>query len=285
MIKKHLVTYLFIVGCLTIICSLVYIFNQNESKAIGPNSLGFIKPPYNKYQLSWSDEFNKKTLDDNKWITIPRLPHYWRMNMSDDSRLYRFHNGYLRLYCMKNDWNPDDTCKVLTGGISTKGKFEIGYGKIEARIRLSNAMGCWPAFWLSSFSYGMDDPRRAEIDVFEYYNHDKFVHQAAHNHYIDYQKKQSKDIYSQTYNIDVRKWNIYGVEIQPDQLIFLINGRPTFVYNKINNDLIVGQYPYGQTKCVIRLSMQWSNPWLDKLRKVEELPAYMDIDWVRVYTQ
>lgn len=278
--KKNII-FSFIFLCLLL--TVFLIVNQFNNANAASAELKTAISPQPRYRLIWSDEFDGKSLDTSKWIKIPRLPHLWRMNMSPDERLYQFKDGYIRLLAMKNTWMPNDTAKVVTGGISTKGKFEVGYGKVEARIRLSDAMGCWPAFWLASFSYGMDDPRRAEIDLFERYNHDNFIHQAAHNHYIDSQKKQSKDVYSSTYKVNVNKWNVYGVEILPNKLVFSVNGKKTFVYDKIEDQNVVGQFPYGLTKCVIRLSMQWANPWLDKVRRIEELPAYMDVDWVRVY--
>ncbi len=240
-------------------------------------------PEQQIYRLLWQDDFNGKKLDESRWSKINRMPPAWACHMSKDDRLYRVKKGYLRLYCMRNTWLPNDTAPVLTGGIDTMNKFEMGYGKVEVRARMTGAMGCWPAIWVSRTSRpGMSAEDYAEVDLLERYNHDNKIHHTVHTHYIDTQKKQKREECTKEINIDVSKWNVYAVEILPQRIVFSVNGQTTFVYNKINNPLLRGHWPFGRTKCRILIDMQWGNPWL-RDRRPQELPCWMDIDWVRVY--
>ena len=53
--------------------------------------------------------------------------------------------------------------------ISTKGKKEFQYGKIEIRAKLPLGKGLWPAFWmLGSNIDSVGWPKSGEIDILEY---------------------------------------------------------------------------------------------------------------------
>lgn len=239
--------------------------------------------PSAQYILDWEDDFKGNTLDTTKWSRVERhtaIP--WRSYMTTDDRLYRHRNGYLRLYCIRNNGViKNDTARVLTGGIWTRDKRAIGFGKVEVRARMTSAMGLWPAIWLTSHELGEDNPKHAEIDLLEHYNHDKHIFSTFHN-YHTLHKQQEKSEYSFQHNVNVGRWNTYCVEILPDRLIMSVNDNIVAQYPKLRESRALGQFPYGTPSFLI-IDMQWaSNPWLKDLRP-EELPAWMDIDWVKVY--
>ena len=236
------------------------------------------------YRLIWEDDFNGNQIDESKWSKCNRMAPAWACHMSKDDRLFRVKKGFIRLYCMRNTWLPNDTAPVLTGGIDSKGKFEMGYGKLEVRARMKGAMGCWPAIWLVRTTTPQSDPYDyAELDLVERYNHDNKVNHSVHTHYIDTQKKQKREEHIRGVDVNVGRWNIYAVEILPERIVFSVNGTTTFVYNKVNIPGIRGHWPFGRTKCRIIMDMQWGNRWL-KDRRPQELPAYLDIDWVKAYS-
>lgn len=232
------------------------------------------------YKLVWEDNFNGRVLDTTHWERIKRLSPDWSKYMSTHDRLYRLRKGYLRLYCMKNDFDRTDTASVVTGGIQTKDHYHFkGWGKMEVRARMHSAQGCWPAIWITSVLYQVD-PRWAEIDIMEHYDYRNEVVQTAHNTYASVQNKQKESEHSYHPKVDPRQWNIYGVEILPTELRFTLNGKVTYVYKKINDPKVKYQYPYG-TESYLRIDMQWANKWLK--HDAGTLPAWMDIDWVRYY--
>lgn len=60
-------------------------------------------------------------------------------------------------------------CQYTSARLTTLGKREVGFGRVEARVRLPRGAGLWPAFW----SMGTDLPqvgwpRAGEIDVMEW---------------------------------------------------------------------------------------------------------------------
>ena len=234
------------------------------------------------YRLVWEDQFNGSKLDTTHWERIDRNIPAWRRYMTTHDKLYRQRGGYLRLYSKRNkNIDPTDTATVLTGGIQTQNHFHFsGYGKMEVRARIHGAQGCWPAIWITSVKY-QNDPDWAEIDIMEHYNHDNIVVQTAHNNYSTIQNRQTEKERSFRPSVKAEDWNIYGVEILPDRLIFSVNGKETYTYHKINDPKVKHQFPYG-VESYLRIDMQWNNPWLKP--DINDLPAWMDIDWVRYYT-
>ncbi|MCI6671747.1 MAG: glycoside hydrolase family 16 protein [Prevotella sp.] len=277
-IKKRIFTLSCIVMLGTGILLAVHLFSTQSEKK---EKLEVLLTKYKKersYSLMWKEDFKKVSLNPNIWQKIKRKATAWACHMSDDTSLYQLKNGYLRLYCKRNT-NKNDTARVITGGITTEHKQGITYGKVEVKARLKGAMGCWPAIWLVNNGYGLNDPRWAEIDIIERYNHDQKVVMTAHNYYGTMLKKESEQERNVTINVKPEDWNIYAVEVLPNCLIFSVNNVPVKIYERKEN--IVGQFPY-EDKKYLRIDMQWGNPWLKDLRE-HELPAFMDIDWVKFY--
>lgn len=101
------------------------------------------------WELVWHDEFNGHALSD-EWTRIPRFPNpsEWNKYMSTDDRLFRVSQGRLTLYGLTNDYLPQDTAHLLTGGVYTRGKRLFQRGRIDIRLRMDDASGAWPAAWL-----------------------------------------------------------------------------------------------------------------------------------------
>jgi len=239
------------------------------------------------YELSWHDEFNGKVLNDSIWSKIKRDPGTRSFcNLTSDDRMYKMGKGRLRLYARHNkDILPNDTARFLTGGISSKEKKTFGYGKIEVRVRLHGAIGTWPAIWtlpVNAHDRNFERRHYAEIDLLEYVDRNNFVYQTAHNAYTLADKKNWHNPPHQNLSrIEIGKYNTYSVEILPDMLIFGVNGLETFRYPRVED--IKDQYHYG-IESYIMMDMQTYPPkfWGSGI-KPETFPAYMDIDWIRVY--
>lgn len=139
-----------------------------------------------KYKLVWKDNFKGNTYDNNSWSKISRGKPDWCKKMSDDDRLYDVKDGLLILRGCVNDGSyqyegKTDTARYVTGGLFTKGKRFIGYGKVEVRARLGCAQGAWPAIWMLPEKGGWPD--NGEIDIMEHLNHDSIAYQTVHSYY------------------------------------------------------------------------------------------------------
>lgn len=236
-----------------------------------------------KYKLIWKEDFQSSSCIGKDWSKIPRGGSDWNRHMSDDSRLYDVQGGKLILRGKANDGSfafrgKADTAQFVTGGLYTKGKRHIEYGKVEIRAKLGCAQGAWPAFWMLPEKGGWPDG--GEIDIMEHLNHDSIAYQTVHSHYTYILKEDRNPPHGSTGRILPNRFNIYSVEILPDSLVFSINKRKTFSYPRINTDKL-GQYPFGLPFYLL-IDMQLGGNWVGKVQK-EELPVEMEIDWVKMY--
>ena len=67
-----------------------------------------------------------------------------------------------------NDWRTSrDSIKYTSSCITTQGKFNFLYGRLEVRARIPVTGGAWPAIW--TLGEGIEWPSCGEIDIMEYY--------------------------------------------------------------------------------------------------------------------
>ncbi|MEL5894810.1 glycoside hydrolase family 16 protein [Bacteroides sp. GD17] len=133
-----------------------------------------------EWKLVWSDEFNQEgRLDDATW----NYENGYARNEED--QWYQPDNasckgGSLIIEARKEhrknplyeagsrDWRKKrEFVEYSSSSVTTAGKFEFLYGRLEVRARIPVAGGAWPAIWL--LGRGLPWPSCGEIDVMEYY--------------------------------------------------------------------------------------------------------------------
>ena len=230
-----------------------------------------------KWKLIWKDEFNKNIIDTSKWHHPKRSHPDWCQYQSTDPRCTYVKDGKLYLRGIVNDDKTKDPAPYLTGGLISEGKFAFQHGKIEIRAKLECAQGAWPALWL--VGEGMSWPDGGEIDIMEHLNHDTIFYQTVHSPYT--LKGNTKNPpQGGIAPLDTSLYNIFSVEIYPEQIVFLINDQVTFTYPKLASGP-KEQWPF-DNKFYIILSQQLEGNWVGKANP-SELPVQMIIDYVRVY--
>ena len=231
------------------------------------------------WELVWHDEFDGRTLSD-AWTRIPRFPNppEWNKFMSKHDRLYKVKGGVLTLYGLVNDFLPEDTAHVLTGGVYSQGKVYFQRGRIDIRLKMDDASGAWPAAWLLPDGQW---PFGGEIDIMERLNDDDYAHQTIHSTVTEYDKEKRKtQDWHATAPIKKGDWNVYSVELYEDSVSFLINDKLTFTYRK-EPQHGPEQFPYDHPMYHL-LDMQLGGYWVGQV-KPEELPYRYQIDYVRFY--
>ncbi len=237
-----------------------------------------------KYKLVWKDDFKGKSVDSSSWSRLYRTdPGTWGMYMSDCDSLYELRKGVLRLYGKVNTFEHADTATYLCGGVTTRHKRSVRYGKVEVRMKMVGAKGSWPAVWLMPTNYkDWEYPKRAEIDILEYTHRNTFVYQTVHTYYTDVLGEKTKPVRQVKSPIRYEDYNVYSVEILPEELIFRINGDVTFRYPNLYCD-VEGQYPFG-VDSYLMIDMQIGGTGVGDASVVRStFPAYIDVDWVKFY--
>lgn len=233
------------------------------------------------WQLVWEEEFEGGTLDEAVWSRIPRGKPDWQNTQSADDRCYALRDGMLVLRGIVNDDRTADTAAYLTGGVWTRGKHAFEGGRIEVRARLHGARGAWPAIWLLPFETEKYMwPQGGEIDIMERLNHDSIAYQTVHSHYTYTLGIENDPRHGSTMAIDPDAFNVYGVDLWPDSVVFRINGRRHFAYPRIETDR-EGQYPFDKPYYLL-VDMQLGGTWVGEIDPAE-VPVEMEVDWVRYY--
>ena len=232
------------------------------------------------WKLIWSDEFDRAgVIDSTKWVPCERGPSDWNNTMTRDPKCYVVKNGRLRLVGMVDPKAGDKKPVFLTGGVTTKGKFEFKHGKIEIRARFKSAKGAWPALWMLGVKGGW--PANGEIDLMEHLNFDKTVYQTVHSEYTK-GPGGANPPKGGSAPVKVDDFNTYGVEWDAEKIVFIVNGKPGHTYPRIA-DKGPAQWPFDQPFYII-MSMQIEGSWVGKADP-KDYPAWMEIDWVRVYSK
>jgi beta-glucanase (GH16 family) len=131
-----------------------------------------------------------------------------------------------------------------SGKFTSYGKQNFTYGYFEARLKMPEGGGTWPAFWtLGSNINSVPWPRCGELDIMEYAgNNSTRTTSAAHYANLsgahDYKSSglnNSTDLYNEFHN--------YGLLWLPNEITFLFDGRPVLILKKADTGLT--RWPFG----------------------------------------
>lgn len=230
------------------------------------------------WKLLWHDEFDGPQLDAQKWSLCDRGKSDWNDTMSKDPRCFVLRNGHLQLRGFVNDQPGQDPSPYLTGGVTSKDKFDFCHGKVAIRARFKCAKGAWPALWMLGSQGGW--PGNGEIDLMEHLNFDSKVYLTVHSLFTRDANGSKSPPHGSTAPIERDAFNTYGLEWDDARLVFMVNEKPCFTYPRVPEEGPT-QWPFEQPFYLI-FSMQIGGKWVGEPAPAD-YPAFMEIDWVRVY--
>lgn len=288
---------------------------QNPSNGSKP-PITVIPPP--DWELVWSDEFDSSALDTAKWnfqlafgceLGICGWGNNEIQFYTDRPKNARVDSGRLVLEAYEepvdsallalypghgstpidSGWNwsvKPDTFKHTSARLTTKGKGDWRFGKIEVRARIpegGDGGGCWPAIWMlpTANVYG-GWPKSGEMDVMEAYGPDMdTVHQTFHW----WGGEGTKGSHVQTAKaVGAGSWaddfHVYSLVWTPEKVTAAIDGQ-TYVTRKNNGSL--RQYPFVEEfHLVLNIAIGGAGVRYGTFG-LTEFPQTMLIDYVRVY--
>lgn len=166
-------------------------------------------------------------------------------------------------------WRSGLICSLMAEE-GAPGGFSQQYGYFEMRAKMPDGPGVWPAFWLIT---GLSYPR-GEIDVIEYYGHDR-------NHFFSatavWRADAEDDIDGTRTEVPAGslcdQYNDYGVAIDHDAIVMYLNKRefwraPTPPEMRVPMSLLAN------------LALGSGYP-INKLKS----PQFMDIQHIRAYAK
>lgn len=270
-------------------------------------ALGFIATifPSMGYDSDWELIFNDEFADtsftdgvlnwDEKWNKTDYLnvavPDWRKYQSRDDALVTQGVAGdtdYVTLKGAYGDYTSqsDQTGSADTfacGGIFTYTTLAFQYGYVEARARFDSAQGAWPAIWLMptpATSQGW--PTSGEIDLMEHVNYENRIHQTLHL----YNSARTADAAPShvTGITNTNDWHTYGVEWNPEQISFYIDGVHTGSFYA--KDFVNWPFADESLEFYLLIDQQLGGSWTGapNATALSEDSADFDIDYVRVYS-
>lgn len=164
--------------------------------------------------------------------------------------------------------------------ITTKGKVEQRYGRIEARMQLPWGRGLWPAFWmLGSNIDEVEWPQCGEIDIMEYRGQDpSTLIGSVHGPGYSAGEAVSKEYVLPNDRFDTG-FHIFGIEWGPDYINYYVDD---VLYNQITPEDVDGEWVFDQPFYII-LNVAVGGDFVGPVGVNTVFPQTMLVDYVRVY--
>lgn len=243
-----------------------------------------VSPLSNGYSLNWSDEFLYEGLPDaSKW-SYQSGGGGWGNNERQfytdaDTNNAVVRKGRLNIIVLKQTRENHD---YTSARLVTRGKASWTYGRIEARIKLPEGKGLWPAFWMLGDAINKTGwPDCGEIDIMEHvgYQPDSSwgtVHTKAFNH-IKGTQKGSKTYLAHPYD----RFHVYAIEWTPENIRFFVDDKPFFQFN--NQHKSFAEWPFDSPAYIVLNVAVGGNLGGKEGIDQAAFPATMQVDYVRVF--
>ncbi|GEK88428.1 Carbohydrate binding domain-containing protein [Alkalibacterium putridalgicola] len=246
------------------------------------------------WQLTWQDEFDGETLDLSKW-RIDEGNGYWSGDEwingwgNNEKQYYHEDNvtvtdGKLILEAREEQISDEQGDYDYTSGkILSDGLFSQTFGRFEARMKLPDGQGYWPAFWMmpQDDTYGTW-AASGELDIMENAgaNTDK-VGGAIHfgdlwpnNTYLagDYHFEEGS----------TTEFNTYSVEWEPEEIRWYVNDELFYKTSDWYTESYEKPAPFDQDFYMI-LNLAVGGWYGGEPDASTAFPGQVEVDYVRVY--
>jgi len=174
-------------------------------------------------------------------------------------------------------------CKYTSARLKTQGKFDLKYGRFEARIKIPRGQGVWPAFWLLGSDIDtVGWPQCGEIDIMENIGREPAtIHGTIHGPGYSGAKGIGAQFAIHGNATFADDFHIFAVEWSENEIRWFVDGKQ---YRSVKpKDLPAGttwvyDHPY-----FIILNFAVGGEWPGGPDESTIFPQSMLVDYVRVY--
>lgn len=260
-------------GTGTIFCDGTYIPVDNA---------GFVAPSsYPGLTLSWSDEFNGTTLDNNSW-NYETGAGGWGNNELENytnstKNSFITNGGYLVIEARQE--TPGGT--YTSARLQTKGKREFKYGRMDIRAKLPKGKGLWPAIWMLGSNISTTPwPASGEIDIMELLGHEPSkMYGTMHWGNAGQGSTHIGGSYSLSGEDFSQKFHVFSIVWDSEKIEWYVDDHKFFTGNKTD---VNGNYPFDLPFFFI-LNVAVGGDWPGSPDANTVFPQRMIVDYVRVY--
>lgn len=253
-----------------------------------------------KWVLDWNDEFSGSSLDMTKWdYQLGDGSDYgvagWGNN---EQEYYRAENltvsdGALVIEAKQQSYGgkPYTSGRIRTMTQDGEDLYATTYGKVEAKIKMPEGSGFWPAFWmLPSTDTYTTWAASGEIDIMEARGREPgVVDGTLHFGELWPNDKPDGGHYYFPEGEDITGYHVYAIEWDVDYITWYVDGYEyctlTNWYSKGNGEPANYAYPAPfDEPFYILLNLAVGGAYDGNVTpSASDFPAVMEVDYVRVY--
>jgi beta-glucanase (GH16 family) len=238
------------------------------------------------WKMVWSDEFNQPDgsgVDTSKW-TLETGNWGWG-NQELQNYTGRLENSYIEggSLVIRANREPSEGSQYTSARLKTQDKFTKRFGRFEARIRVPQGQGIWPAFWMLGEDIGsVNWPSCGEIDIMENIGKEPgIVHGTLHG-----PGYSGSNPIGASYTLPGGRrfaddYHIFAVEWDPDAIRWYVDG--SLYQTRTIADLPSGTKWVFDHPFFMLLNVAVGGRWPGNPDSTTVFPQYMRVDYVRVY--
>jgi beta-glucanase (GH16 family) len=167
--------------------------------------------------------------------------------------------------------------------ITTKGKVEQKYGRIEARIKLPYGPGLWPAFWMLGSNIDTAPwPQCGEIDIMEFKGQEpNIIHGSMHGpgYYKDEPITKTFGFVDDRFDFD---FHVFAIEWDENSVDYYADD---VLYQRISKeDVPGGEWVFDQPFYIL-LNVAVGGSFVGFPSSKTEFPKSMVVDYIRMYAE
>jgi beta-glucanase (GH16 family) len=174
--------------------------------------------------------------------------------------------------------------------LKSQGLFSFKYGRIEARIKLPESQGMWPAFWLLGNNIEtIEWPACGELDIMEHIDGSHppshvgaappaydWVQSSVHGEGLNGGVPYRRDGFS------AADWHVYGMNWTKGKIEFYVDD-PAHPYETFTPESTKGTWPFDRGPQFILLNLAVGGDWPGNVDSTTVFPSEMLVDYVRIY--
>ena len=233
------------------------------------------------WEMVWHDEFEGSQINGDYW-THEVGGSGWgngeAQYYTDDPNNAYVADGMLVIKALEEN----KLGKLFTSArLSTQGKVEPQYGRIEARIKLPTGQGIWPAFWMLGTNIdSVGWPYSGEIDIMENIGSEpSTIHGTVHGPRYsggDGVGASKRLPGGERYTDD---FHIFAIEWEPEEIRWYMDGS---MYSKLTPAAVPGEWVFDHPFYII-INLAVGGAWPGYPDDTTTFPQTMEVDYVRIY--
>jgi len=235
------------------------------------------------YELIWADEFDDDQINPENWSfeiwNAGRVNNEWQQYVKNPDN-YKLQDG--KLYITATRTGKNEKGGYASTRLSSKGKKEFTYGRVEFRAKMPSGVGTWPALWMLGANITeVGWPGCGELVIMEYVG---FQPDTTHSNVFTMHQSEVAE-YHQVVPLPTAEdeYHIYGMNWTTDSINFYLDD-PSNIVNSYAPDVKTAEnWPFDQSFFLI-MNFAVGGNWGGKKGVDETIwPQSMIVDYVRVY--